>query len=111
MDAPAKAPSLAATVAAYETRVRVLVPPAAGYGLLLAADPRRWYVEFRGFTGATTNPNVYPNGGGLTVTGQVSATGVQVYKFRDCPALTTGPFYAFNDGTASWLVIEELYVR
>lgn len=85
--------------------------PAVGGGfvLLLKANPRRYYVEFFATGGLGATPGIYP--GPLPDTTAAGGKGATSgpYKFKDCPSITTGEFYFFDDGVTNLFITECIY--
>jgi len=110
MAADAPIPSLAATASLYQTKVSEVVLTGTGWDLLALADPRRYYIEFwHDFVAAAVG--IVPGPGQMT-TPQGYSTGSNpvAYKWRDCPSMVGGEWYAFGMIGTPIKVIECVYV-
>lgn len=108
---PAGSQWLNVTQAAYKVDVRLIsVALGTGYVQFVAADPMRWYIEFRGLGAANTAPLILP---GVVPDGMPTGTNMPVpgpYKYADCPSVVTGPFFIDNTLAPQVVVIAVRYV-
>lgn len=63
-------------------------------GIVLAPDPRRWYLRVAYTGGAGSAPGFGPLGDQLSGGVLPAMANPTEYKFRDAPGLTTGGFVA-----------------
>lgn len=100
---------IAAVQAGYQTRVTAFVSAGPGtWELVLRADPRRVYVEFHHQAAGVLT--VGPAGIQDTPPQIWSDVPVTVWKFRDCPAMVTGDWYALCMLADTIYAIEQLRV-
>lgn len=101
---------LALIASKHARSVTTYVATVAGPQLILASDPKRFFVRFIVYS-TVGNPRVYP----ATTDGSVANGGTFVndieFKYFDCPAIVTGEFYMFATGVGqSVMIIQDLYV-
>lgn len=102
---------LAVIASRYQTVNTVFTFDGSPTQMILRGDPKRWYVKFTNMT--ITNPVVFPYPGPPVDTAAFfSAPFVSAeYKYRDCPSVVTGEWYAAGGALVSVLITECLYLE
>jgi hypothetical protein len=103
--------NIAVIASDYDTIVEVISLPINDWGLMVEANPNRWYISFSpaffpphaGFIG----PAPIQNG----VTLAVDNIPEIERKYRDCPSIVTGEWYGVSAGGGSILVTQCIYKR
>jgi len=104
-------PSLAVIRSSYQTEVTLFTFAGLVMEQVLESNPKRWYVEFQVITGAgswrlSPEPLAEP-----TINGQIEAGTVLSYKYRDCPSVVTGEWYATSILGSVLQITECIYLR
>lgn len=101
---------MADVAAKYQTVVTLRPAQSAGLHRALPNNPKRFYVEFYLTQGALSSFYICPGPVPAGMSNQIAGEFPLKYKFSDCPSIVTGEFYANDDGAASCVIIECLYV-
>jgi len=91
----------------YRVAITVTAVLAAGFQILLKADPSRYFVRFDMITGIVTNQFVVPAGNTVTIPGPSFANLPRAAKFSEEPGAVGGEWYIFASG-GEQILIEEI---
>lgn len=101
---------LAKTTSQYQTRVTLLAGAVTAGQLVLKADPRRWYLMVWGESMGPQMSPVMP-GPAIPLGAMVpTITAPLEWKYRDCPSIVAGEFYAPYASGTGFLFIEVLFL-
>ena len=95
----------------YQTRVSSFVFSGATVEQILTANPRRFFVQIRMGTGVMLS---YPPSPGPSLNvafGGFSPSLDYTWKFKDCPSVVTGEFYAGGTALGTLLITECIYLE
>lgn len=94
----------------YQSATTIVTPSGEAQRLVLPKDPRRFYVEFRGFD-SSSYPKPYPQKIPDGATAGETEDSPRIYKFHDCPGLVTGEWYILTTDALQILeIITDTYI-
>lgn len=106
-----KQPSLAETVSGYQTIISLVPLNSMSFVKVLDLNPDRWYLKVyhsSGGLGTPVLPGPIPAGtDAVTFTAEPQSE----WKFRDCPSIVTGEFFARGGAGENLFIIESIYKR
>lgn len=101
---------MATTTGNYLTRNTVVALTGTGDQLVVKADTRRYWLRIVSLQPVVAGTYIYPGPVVPAVVAGVFASLDIESKWKDCPSVTAGDWYAVNGGGGSVLVTECLYV-
>ena len=94
----------------YTTQVTDFAATINGFQKILSSNPRRLYVKFIINGAGMINSPVVPGAGQSSYPSTPPAEFVSEYKWKDCPSIVSGEFYAnISPGFNTITIIECLY--
>ena len=101
--------SMNAVSAQYMPRVTVFTFDGSNGQVVIAADPRRYYLRIELYVGSGLQ-TVWPSPGIPDLATTLGGPFPVEYKWRDCPSITTGAFQGSGMPGTSIVIFEDLYV-
>lgn len=103
--------NLAATAAGYACSSDLIQGAGGGWTQIVLADPQRWYlsieVKFHAGNYVVISPEMFVVAGPAFL----QSVSILIHKYRDAPALTTGPWWVFSEAAWAVQVTEERFQR
>ena len=98
----------------YQTRNTLFPWSTSEFAQVLPADPRRWYVEFKGWSAGGGPIMIMPEPYKPDPRASYILPQIFAWKFNDCPSIVTGAFWGkplLNDELTNYMLITEcLYI-